>query len=53
MMDEAGKRLSGAPAWPSTNPGYTNILSQEVKISTQGPFLDCVYGFETKSQLPP
>lgn len=25
--DEAGKGLSGAPAWPGTNPGYTNILS--------------------------
>lgn len=25
--DEAGKGLSGAPAWPGTNPEYTNILS--------------------------
>lgn len=29
--DEAGKGLSGTPAWPGTNPGYANILSQEVK----------------------
>ena len=25
--DKAGKGLSGAPDWPGTSPGYTNILS--------------------------
>lgn len=42
--DETGKVLPGAPAWHQPWIHKYPFLRSK-KISTQGPFLGCVYGF--------